>query len=504
MATIAERSRTKEIIERLQMTLDAAPSVPLAAGKVSIYKDEFQSLLTELASQMDMEIKTYHEVNDRKGKIISEAKKEAERIIFEAEHSASRMRVSKRTTGVAPVDYSMLNEEERSALGSANEIYAASLIYTDEMLTEVTELIADAYHNIRSDYEIILQVMEEKLNVINNNRAELMDGLQEMDPDDRNQQMLEIGQLLSSELYNSRMKARMNSDEYEDGSVQLTLDLQEEQEEKTRQAEEKAQRAEAALAQMIAERDALAQKVEKLKNEGMKATIARTKSVTTPVAEHPFSVNITEKTTEKEDVAVEDEEYEVVYVTEDELEEGEEYEIEYVDDVEEEESEADLQEDTEDKAEAELAESSVEISVATEEPKEISEEEKKAKEQEVAEAIKELEDLDKENGKIPLIPHFKKSESVASVPAETVAQMATVITTDKKYSGLIGRAVQQREKEQINETVKMVEDDSSVMVSQKIEEKKIEKDEDIRTDKNGQEYVQATMVFDDNYEITEF
>ena len=504
MATIAERSRTKEIIERLQMTLDAAPSVPLAAGKVSIYKDEFQSLLTELASQMDMEIKTYHEVNDRKGKIISEAKKEAERIIFEAEHSASRMRVSKRTTGVAPVDYSMLNEEERNALGSANEIYAASLIYTDEMLTEVTELIADAYHNIRSDYEIILQVMEEKLNVINNNRAELMDGLQEMDPDDRNQQMLEIGQLLSSELYNSRMKARMNSDEYEDGSVQLTLDLQEEQEEKTRQAEEKAQRAEAALAQMIAERDALAQKVEKLKNEGMKATIAQTKSVTTPVAEQPFSVNITEKTTEKEDVAVEDEEYEVVYVTEDELEEGEEYEIEYVDDVEEEESEADLQEDTEDKAEAELAESSVEISVATEEPKEISEEEKKAKEQEVAEAIKELEDLDKENEKILLIPHFKKSESVASVPAETVAQMATVITTDKKYSGLIGRAVQQREKEQINETVKMVEDDSSVMVSQKIEEKKIEKDEDIRTDKNGQEYVQATMVFDDNYEITEF
>ena len=93
---------------------------------------------------------------------------------------------------------------------------------------------------------------------------------------------------------------------------------------------------------------------------------------------------------------------------------------------------------------------------------------------------------------------------MASVPSETVAQMATVITTDKKYSGLIGRAVKQREKEQINETVKMVEDDSSVMVSQKIEEKKIEKDEDIRTDKNGQEYVQATMVFDDNYEITEF
>ncbi len=500
MATIADRSRTKEIIERLQMIMDTAPSVPLTTGKVSVYKDEVQSLLTELSSQMEMEIKTYHEVNDRKGKIISEAKKEAEKIIFEAERSASRMRVTKHTTGVAPVDYSMLNDEERSALGGANEIYAASLIYTDEMLTEVTDMIADAYHNIRSDYEIILQVLEEKLNVINNNRAELMEGLQEMDPDDRNQQMLEIGQLLSSELYNSRMKARMNPDEYQDGSIQLSLDLQEEQEEKTRQAEEKAQRAEEALAQMIAERDALAEKVEKLKSDGMKATIAEAKSAASEEKtglEKPsekVEVSMEEKTVESDD----EEEYEVVYVTEDELEEGEEYEIEYVDELDDEEAASELQEPT-------VKEKEVEKTETTEEPKEeLSEEEKKAKEKEVAEALKELENLDKENERIPLIPHFKKSESVASVPAEKVAEMATAITTEKKYSGLIGRAVQQREQAQMNETVKRVEDDSFIERTKKQDVKKPEKDEDIRTDKNGKEYVQATMVFDDNYEITEF
>lgn len=506
MATIADRSRTKEIIERLQAILDNAPSVPLATGKVSIYKDEMQSLLTELSSQMEMEIKTYHEVNDRKGKIISEAKKEAERIIFEAEHSASRMRVTKHTTGVAPVDYNMLNEEERFALGGANEIYAASLIYTDEMLTEVTDMISDAYHNIRSDYEIILQVLEEKLNVINNNRAELMEGLQEMDPDDRNQQMLEIGQLLSSELYNSRMKARMNPDEYQDGSIQLSLDLQEEQEEKTRQAEEKAQRAEEALAKMIAERDALAEKVEKLKNEGMKATIAEAKI----------------QAEDKVEVA-EDEEYEIVYVTEDELEEGEEYEIEYVDDLEEEVPEETVEEKAVEKTETEKVDTvdseaksesdsneedeqtDEEVSAEKESAEEtLTEEEKKAKEKELAEAIKDLEDLDKENERIPLIPHFKKSEPVASVPSEQVAQMASAITTEKKYSGLIGRAVKQREQAQVNETVKMVEDDSNIMSPKKQTQQAPTKDAGIRTDKDGKEYVQATMVFDDNYEITEF
>jgi len=516
MATIADRSRTKEIIERLQAIMDTAPSVPLATGKVSIYKDEVQGLLSELSTQMDMEIKTYHEVNDRKGKIISEAKKEAERIILEAEHTASRMRVTKHTTGVAPVDYSMLSDEERGALGNANEIYAASLIYTDEMLTEVTDMISDAYHNIRSDYEIILQVLEEKLNVINNNRAELMEGLQEMDPDDRNQQMLEIGQLLSSELYNSRMKARMNPDEYQDGSIQLSLDLQEEQEEKTRQAEEKAQRAEEALAKMIAERDALAEKVEKLKNEGMKATLADTKE----------SSKISISELKPTPVEVEDEEeYEIVYVTEDELEEGEEYEIEYVDDYDEEapltkedeksvaaeEQKKDSKDDTK-QVDAKPEETESEnADVASDDDTALTEEEKQAKEKEVAEAIEDLEKLDKENERIPLIPHFKKSESVASVPSEHVAQMATAITTDKKYSGLIGRAVKQREQTELNETVKVEADEqmpNQVKLSnqEKIsnQEKTPKKDDDIRTGKDGKEYVQATMVFDDNYEITEF
>ena len=507
MATIADRSRTKEIIERLQMIMDTAPSVPLTTGKVSVYKDEVQSLLTELSSQMEMEIKTYHEVNDRKGKIISEAKKEAERIIFEAERSASRVRVTKHTTGVAPVDYSMLNEEERGALGGANEIYAASLIYTDEMLTEVTDMIADAYHNIRSDYEIILQVLEDKLNVINNNRAELMEGLQEMDPDDRNQQMLEIGQLLSGELYNARMKSRMNPDEYQDGSIQLSLDLQEEQEEKTRQAEEKAQRAEEALAQMIAERDALAEKVEKLKNDGMKATIAETKNGSRDEKNKNLDdaeagkASVVEPDTELE----EDEEYEIVYVTEDELEEGEEYEIEYVDEIDDEiDGGAESAEESQNKEDVVEQEEDTEEIKKEEPQEELTEEEKKAREKEVAEALKELENLDKENEKIPLIPHFKKSESVASVPAEKVAKMATAITTEKKYNGLIGRAVQHREQAQINETVKMVDDDIAMKVVQNPDAKKPVKDADIRTDQNGKEYVQATMVFDDNYEITEF
>ncbi|MDE5863059.1 MAG: hypothetical protein K2H34_01790 [Lachnospiraceae bacterium] len=538
MASIADKSRTKEIIDRLQVMIDNASAVPLAPGKISVYKDELQSLLTELATQIEIELKTYHEVNDRKGKIISEAKKEAEKIIYQAEHSASRMRVKKHATDVEPLNYDTLNEEERSALDNANEIYGASLIYTDEMLTEVTNLINDVYRNIRSDYEIILQVLEEKLTTINNNRAELMYGLQEMDTSDRSQQILEIGQLLSSELYMSRMKAKMDSDVYDDGSVQLSFDLQEEQEEKTRQAEEKAQRAEAALAEITAERDALAAAVQQMARDddevndlgttrilpgarsgamGMatgaaaKAAESAVKAASAAVeameeAEEPMvkmsagagtaseeaaariaarSAEIVERSekafkeetplfvkmvdrapaaADNEDrqpetvdnLVTEDEEYEIVYVTEDELEEGEEYEIEYVDELDEDveyEVEYVDEEDLEENAEHEeyVEEGGQPDEAVSQEPVKDSDEsaakvDKPAVDDQPSEEIQNAETVATAEHNLPVIPHFKKSESVASVPSEKVARMAKAITTDKKYSGLISRAVKQREK----------------------------------------------------------
>lgn len=459
MATISEKSRTKEIIDRLQGIINSASAVPLAPGKISVYKDEVQSLLTELADQMDNELKTYHEVNDRRGKIISEAKKEAEKIIYQAERSASRMRVSRHTTDVEPLDYDTLNEEELSALKNADEIYGASLIYTDEMLTEVTEMISEAYNNIRSDYEIILQVLEEKLDTINNNRAELMDGLQEMDMADRGQQILEIGQLLSNELHMSRMRAKLEGDEYADGSVQMTLDLHTEQEEIARLAQEKAHQAEEALAQMTAERDALAAEVEQMRQEGGRED--RNEKTVSDGKEDRQRILTVGKDEDGGAASEEDVEYEIVYVTEDELEEGEEYEIEYVDDDEfdeeldgefqaeiEEEPQAEgvkeSQTETEKESQAELEnenEPAPDMATQTDNVKSDRRkpEEKSSKKEEKQSKSGADEDT------IPLIPHFKKSESVASVPSERIAKMAAAMTTDKKYSGLIGKAVKQKE-----------------------------------------------------------
>ncbi len=515
MATIAEKSRTKDIIDRLQSILNTASPVPLASGKVTIYKDEVQSLLTELASQIEIELKTYHEVNDRKGKIINEAKKEAEKIIYEAEHSASRMRVNKRTTNVAPIHYEELSEEERDALSNANEIYGASLIYTDEMLTEVNELIETAYQNIQTDYQNILQDMEQKMNIIAANRAELMDGLQEMDVADRSQQIIEIGHLLSDELYNARMRNHVGSDQYDDGSVQLSMDFQQLQEERARVAEEKAEQAanqalaaemksaqaEAALANMMAERDALALKVSQIQKE-KEALSTAAQAAQNAAAQQPAEADEDEYEVVyvTEDELEEGEEYEIEYVDEDELEEGEEYEIEYVDEDELEEGEEYEVEyvDEEAPAEDEVTEEP-ESSHHTEQMKKDSDEKNQTQTDDV----------------LPLIPHFKKSEKITSVPSERIAKMAENVTTDPRYRGLISKAVEDKaaaaqEAEQHAPTdkkapvVKKEKTQPKAADTDKATDGNKATDQDVKVDEKGQEYVQATMKFDEDFEIMEF
>ncbi|MDO5154992.1 MAG: hypothetical protein Q4D51_03410 [Eubacteriales bacterium] len=476
METIAEKSRTKEIIDRLQGIVNSASPVPLAAGKISVYKDEVQSLLDELAMQMDAELKTYHEVNDRRGKIINEAKKEAEKIIYQAEHTASRMRVTKRSTNVAALDYTMLSEEEISSLTEANEIYAASLIYTDEMLTEVSKMIEDAYHNIRSDYEVVMQVFEDKLQTLVNNKNELMSGLQELDEKDRSQQILEIGQLLSDELYNERMKQRMNSDEYEDGSVQLTLDLQVEQAEETaRQAQAQAREAAQALEQMTAERDALMATVKKMEQDKQSETAIE-----------------------------DDEEYEIVYVTEDELEEGEEYEIEYVD-----------EDDEELESEIDTKQQSVESQVVAKEQQPESEESKKIQNEKqdlkVEENLK--VDSEKENSKeeqketpkeeasaIGIVEVETKKEddqaNAETVKLETQEVKSAVSrkkNRNKKKKGFIERAVENREQDSVDVIIEGAE----AIVKEK-------QGYEMKTDAAGNQYVQATMKFDEDLELSDF
>jgi len=230
--------RAEMIIERMNNLINEAPFAFFSTDKVTVDKEEMLRLLDSLSDAVATEMKVYREVNDKKARIINEARMEAEEIRYEAEQSASRIRVTKRRSDeVFPYKEDEMAEEELIVLRNADDIYGASLIYTDEMLTEVDHLINDAYANIENEYQRMQESLKKKMDEVSRNKTEILEDLISLSKNDRYSQILELSQLLSNELYEARKKARA---EARDDEKQMQFEFKDDdvtvEEEKKRQA----------------------------------------------------------------------------------------------------------------------------------------------------------------------------------------------------------------------------------------------------------------------------
>ena len=119
----ALEGRAENLIQELIKEVTEAQSMPLSQGKAVINREEFIEKLESLSSMVNVEMNTYREINDKRARIINDAEKEAENIVYEAEKNASRIRVTKR----APWETSSfrvaeLNDDEKAALIKNSEM----------------------------------------------------------------------------------------------------------------------------------------------------------------------------------------------------------------------------------------------------------------------------------------------------------------------------------------------------------------------------------------------
>ena len=203
-----QKGRAELLLEGLKTRIKDAPSQTMHQENAVLDREELLRLVDNIAEVVKNELNTYREVNDKRARIIKEAKEEAEEILYQAERTASRIRVTKRKDTEPPsFRASDLEKDEKDSLRMASDIYAASLIYTDEMLTEVDHLVADSYEKIEQEYARMRSTLRQKIEDIAENKAELMSNLNGLKAKDRYAQILELSELLSVELYNERQKA---------------------------------------------------------------------------------------------------------------------------------------------------------------------------------------------------------------------------------------------------------------------------------------------------------
>lgn len=216
-----ENGKAKQLLDRIQDIVGEGQNVPFAAGKVLVNKEEVLEIVEELKTTIDLELKAYHEITDKRSKIIKEAEQEADEIIADAEEAASRIRLSKPSPLFVDRKVKSLGKQDRQALRTANEIYAASIIYTNEMLMEINETVNQAYNMISMESDRVLESLRKKSEIIENNKKELMEGLMDMKKQERYADILEISQLLANELYYEKNRSKEESHKDNGGEPEM-------------------------------------------------------------------------------------------------------------------------------------------------------------------------------------------------------------------------------------------------------------------------------------------
>ena len=142
---MSERN-TEDIIGALYDMVQDARSMPLAADKCIVERDRILDMLDELISQFPNEMKQARTIVESRNELISQARREAETVLKEAQEKAKSL-----VTREAIYEEAKKRSEEMVAKTQEkmNQLRKAANEYMDESLRQTEEVIANALGEVR-------------------------------------------------------------------------------------------------------------------------------------------------------------------------------------------------------------------------------------------------------------------------------------------------------------------------------------------------------------------
>lgn len=188
-------SRIEQLIEDIYEFVESCRMQPLSTTKVIVPKDELYDLLDELRLRTPDEIKRYQKIIANRDAIIADAEEKAAAIISEAGEKARSLVDNNEIMQLAyDQANAMVNkataDAERilaDANNDANQIRTGALEYTDEMLTDVENILNNAYESTKSKYDNLLGAIRGNLDIVRNNKKELSVQQNSVEPNDINE-----------------------------------------------------------------------------------------------------------------------------------------------------------------------------------------------------------------------------------------------------------------------------------------------------------------------------
>ena len=182
-------SRIEQLIEDIYEFVESCRMQPLSSTKVIVPKDELYDLLDELRLRTPDEIKRYQKIIANRDAIIADAEEKAEGILRQTREKAKELlnehEIMQQAYYQANEMIMQASEEadrlRREASEEAEQIRTSSLIYSNEVLTAVERVLANAYETAASRYDGFIGTLRDNLEIINNNKRELSEQLYPQD-----------------------------------------------------------------------------------------------------------------------------------------------------------------------------------------------------------------------------------------------------------------------------------------------------------------------------------
>ncbi len=157
---MSAKEDTEEVLKKIHTMLADAPSAIGAKGRVIVEKEELQALLTDLTVCVN-EMMDEHEISDQ-GK--ARAEREQKR-----KH----------------------DEAKKDAKGDIEDIYAASMIYSEQSLERITEVITKSEDRLDDLYKKWKEDLKKELTQIRSDKSELEAAMNTLKDSDKYLKLIE-------------------------------------------------------------------------------------------------------------------------------------------------------------------------------------------------------------------------------------------------------------------------------------------------------------------------
>lgn len=174
-------SRIEQIISDIEEYIDSCKSQALSKGKIIVDKEEISELLEELREKTPEEIRRYQKIIANRDAILSDAQAKADAILAQAQIQTNELvsehqimqQAYAQANEVVSIATNQAQEILDKATEDANNIRTAAIEYTDNLLSNLENIVSHSIETSKSQYEGLLSSLQDCYSIVKANRDEL-------------------------------------------------------------------------------------------------------------------------------------------------------------------------------------------------------------------------------------------------------------------------------------------------------------------------------------------